>query len=76
MCGCKKVVKKTECQRLRIYHEAKDTFVYRVVDEVFIFRKIDKGRTPLEVLKKDKRFLNNLGEVEFYYTNEHPCLKK
>lgn len=76
MCGCKKVVKKTECSRLKAMHLAKRNFVYIVINKVYVFREIPKGKNPIQVLKNDDRFINDSGELEFYYTSESPCLKK
>lgn len=75
-CNCSKPIPPTDCQRLRKFNADGRLFIYHISNEKGLeVAYVPKGKNPNDVAK-EWGFYNNKGELEWYLTTEHPCLKE
>lgn len=80
MCNCSKPISQTDCQRLLecMQDSQRRTFIYHTFTETPDFNRLEiahvpKDQNPNDVAKK-RGFLDDAGNVEWFYIHEHPCL--
>ena len=74
-CNCSKPIPKSDCERLRKFNKDPRLFIYHIFnDKGLVVAYVPKGENPNDIAR-ERRFFNENGELEWYVTTEHPCLK-
>lgn len=75
-CNCSKPIRKSDCDRLRKFNADGRLFIYHIFnDKGLTVAYVPKGENPNKIAK-ERGFINEKGELEWYLTTEHPCLKE
>ena len=74
-CNCSKSIPKSDCERLRKFNKDPRLFIYHIFnDKGLVVAYVPKGENPNDIAR-ERGFFNENGELEWYVTTEHPCLK-
>lgn len=74
-CNCSKPIPKSDCERLRKFNKDPRFFIYHIFnDKGLVVAYVPKGENPNDIAR-ERGFFNENGELEWYVTTEHPCLK-
>lgn len=74
-CNCSKPIPKSDCERLRKFNKDPRLFIYHILnDKGLVVAYVPKGENPNDIAR-ERGFFNENGELEWYVTTEHPCLK-
>ena len=74
-CNCSKPIPKSDCERLRKFNKDPRLFIYHIFnDKGLVVAYVPKGENPSDIAR-ERGFFNENGELEWYVTTEHPCLK-
>ena len=74
-CNCSKPRPKSDCERLRKFNKDPRLFIYHIFNNKgLVVAYVPKGENPNDIAR-ERGFFNENGELEWYVTTEHPCLK-
>ena len=74
-CNGSKPIPKSDCERLRKFNKDPRLFIYHIFnDKGLVVAYVPKGENPNDIAR-ERGFFNENGELEWYVTTEHPCLK-
>ena len=74
-CNCSKPIPKSDCERLRKFNKDPRLFIYHIFnDKGLVVAYVPKGENPNDIAR-ERGFFNENGQLEWYVTTEHPCLK-
>jgi len=74
-CNCSRPIPKSDCERLRKFNKDPRLFIYHIFnDKGLVVAYVPKGENPNDIAR-ERGFFNENGELEWYVTMEHPCLK-
>lgn len=74
-CNCSKPIPKSDCERLRKFNKDPRLFIYHIFNNKgLVVAYVPKGENPNDIAR-ERGFFNENGELEWYVTTEHPCLK-
>lgn len=78
MCNCSKPIDDSDCARLikKNNDPLKRFFIYHIFDDErgLQIAHVEKGKNP-NVVAHERGFYNENGQLEWYSTHEHPCIK-
>lgn len=76
MCRCKEPITDNECRFLRKLHKDPRTFIYHIsrVNSRLLTALVEK-ESPNQVALR-RGFVDEKGNAEFYFTEEHPCINQ
>lgn len=76
-CNCNKELTTSECYQMRKKNDDKNyTFIYHYFTDKrgLVFANVPKGANPNSIAE-ERGFYNDKNQLEWFYTNEHPCTK-